>query len=60
MAARPGDETTTAREEVIEALTAAFIEGRLGRDEFDQGRPGARRRGTGALHRAGCSQCLGR
>lgn len=32
MAARPGDET----QQVIEALTTAFIQGRLGKDEFDE------------------------
>ena len=38
MAARPGDDTneTDDPREVIEALTAAFIQGRLGMDEFDQ------------------------
>src|SRR5215468_1729716 len=44
MAVRPGDETgqtggvdpRTDREQVIEALKAAFVQGRLGRDEFDQ------------------------
>jgi hypothetical protein len=35
VAARPGDETGDPRE-VIEALTAAFIQGRLSMDEFDQ------------------------
>jgi hypothetical protein len=44
MAVRPGDETGQAggvdprpdREQVIEALKAAFVQGRLGKDEFDQ------------------------
>jgi hypothetical protein len=44
MAAWPGDETERTggvaprpdREQVIEALKAAFVQGRLGRDDFDQ------------------------
>jgi len=44
MAVRPGDETEQTgggdlrpdREQVIEALKAAYVQGRLGKDEFDQ------------------------